>query len=109
MARSLGERGAVVSGDGVRPSAEGGRRRRESREWRGGRMSNNCGGGSVDGVGGVVAVGMVGSVRVVVVVVVEGTQMFGPNQYQLLALCLMSPFLLLLLLLLPFSKHLAPE
>lgn len=60
VARSLGDRGVVVSGDGVRPSADGGSRRRESREWRGGRMSNSCGGGSVSAAGGLaVAVGMV--------------------------------------------------
>lgn len=64
--RSLGEMGLVVSGKGVRPSAGGGRRRRESRAWRGGRMSNSCGGGSVEEVGVGVAVGMLWSVRVVV-------------------------------------------
>lgn len=66
VARSLGESGLVASAEGVRPSAGGGRRRRESREWRGGRMSNTCGGGSVEEVGGVVAVGMMWSVRLVV-------------------------------------------
>ncbi len=32
VARSLGDMGVVVSGEGVRPSADAGRRRRESRE-----------------------------------------------------------------------------
>ena len=58
MARSLGEMGAVVSGEGVVPSREGGRRRRERRAWRGGRMSKSWGGGSGGGGGGDVAVGM---------------------------------------------------
>lgn len=59
VARSLGESGVVVSGVGVRPSVEGGRRRRERREWRGGRMSKSWGGGSVL----VDDVGMMWSVR----------------------------------------------
>ena len=60
VARSLGDKGVFVSDDGVRPSADGGRRRRESREWRGGRISNNCGGGSVSVAGAlVIAVGMI--------------------------------------------------
>ena len=63
VARSLGERGVLASGEGVRPSVEGGRRRRARREWRGGRMSNSCGGGRVSEVGGVVAVGMMGSFK----------------------------------------------
>ena len=58
VARSLGDKGAIVSGEGVVPSREGGSRRRERRAWRGGRMSKSCGGGSVEEGGGDVAVGM---------------------------------------------------
>lgn len=65
VARSLGDSGVIVSVAGVRPSADGGRRRRESRECRGGRMSNSCAGGSVLGAGWfVVAVGMMWNVHV---------------------------------------------
>lgn len=66
VARSLGERGAVavVSGEGVVPSRECGRRRRERRAWRGGRMSKRWGGGRVEGGGGDVAVGMMGTAEV---------------------------------------------
>lgn len=52
VARSLGDRGAVVSGEGVVPSREGGRSRRERRVWRGGRMSKSWGGGRGEGEGG---------------------------------------------------------
>lgn len=57
VARSLGDMGVVVSGEGVRGSTRGeeGRRRRVRREWRGGRRSKSWGGGR----GVVVAVGMV--------------------------------------------------
>lgn len=65
VARSLGDSGVIVSVAGVRPSVDGGRRRRESRECRGGRMSNSCAGGSVLGTGWfVVAVGMMCDVNV---------------------------------------------
>ena len=67
VARSLGDSGVVLSGVGVRPSVEGGRRRRrrERREWRGGRMSKSWGGGSVlGGWGSVDGVGMMWSVKV---------------------------------------------
>ena len=64
VARSLGDSGVVLSGVGVRPSVEGGSRRRERREWRGGRMSKSWGGGSVLGGWGLVdGVGMMWSVR----------------------------------------------
>lgn len=58
VARSLGDMGAIVSGEGVVPSREGGSTRRERRAWRGGRMSKSCGGGSVEEGGGDVAVGI---------------------------------------------------
>ncbi len=67
VVRSLGDMGVVASDEGVRPSAEGGRRRRERREWRGGRMSKSWGGGRVEGVDGLVAVGIMWSVRGAVV------------------------------------------
>lgn len=65
VARSLGDSGVIVSVAGVRPSADGGRSRRDSRECRGGRMSNSCAGGSVLRTGWfVVAVGMMCNVNV---------------------------------------------
>lgn len=58
VARSFGDIAVIVSGAGVEPSVDVGRRRRDKRVWSGGRISNNCGGGSVLIGVGVVAAGM---------------------------------------------------
>lgn len=48
---SFGERGVIVLDEGVEGSlGSRGRRRRERSAWRGGRRSNVCGGGRVEGV-----------------------------------------------------------
>lgn len=62
---SFGEMGVIVSGEGVDESVGSrGRRRRERREWRGGRRSNVWGDGRVFAVVDlgvrVVAIGIVG-------------------------------------------------